>query len=80
MTVITTRITVAEDGTISGRMPAGQLPPGEHEIAITVTATPPRSPKGKPFTLENFPFHNIPWNDSTSLRREDLYDDDGRLR
>ena len=80
MTVITTRITVAEDGTISGRMPAGQLPPGEHEAAITLTTTAPRPPKGKPFTMENFPMHNIPWDGSISLHREELYDDEGRLR
>lgn len=80
MTTITTRITIAEDGTISGRMPAGQLPPGEHEAAITVTATAPRPPNGKPFTMENFPIHNIPWDDSISLHRKNLYDDEGRLR
>lgn len=80
MTVITTRITIAEDGTISGRMPAGQLPPGEHDAAITVTSIVRPLPEGKPFTMENFPIHNISWDDSISLRREDLYDDEGRLR
>ena len=80
MTVITTRINVAEDGTISGRMPVGKLPPGEYEAAITVTTAAPRPPKGKPFTMENLPIHDIPWDDSISLRREDLYDDEGRLR
>ena len=79
MTVVTTRITVAEDGTISGRMPAGQLPPGEYDAAITVATTAMRPPKGKPFTVENLPIHDIPWDGSVSLRREDLYDDEGRL-
>ena len=75
MTVITARITVAPDGTISGRAPSA-VPPGEHPVAITV----PSTPVGKLFTMENFPIHDEPWNDSVSLRREDLYDDDGRLR
>ncbi len=80
MTVITTRIIVAEDGTISGRAPVGQVPPGEHEAAITVITAAPKPPKGKPFTMEDFPIHDIPWDGSVSLRREDLYDDEGRLR
>jgi hypothetical protein len=45
---------------------------------VTSVVRPP--PEGKPFTMENFPIHNIPWDDSISLRREDLYDDEGRLR
>lgn len=80
MTTITTRVTVAEDGTISGRIPVGQLPLGEHDAVIIVTTTAPRSPKGKPFTMENLPIHDTPWDGSVSLRREDLYDDEGRLR
>ena len=79
MAVIITRITVAVDSTISGRVPAGQLPPGEYEAAITVTTTATRPPKGEPFTMENSPIHDIPWDGSVSLRREDLYDDEGRL-
>lgn len=80
MTVINTRITVAPDGTISGRMIAGQLPPGEHDAAITVTTTASRPPKGTPFTMDGFPLHDMPWDGSVSLHREDLYDDEGRLR
>ncbi len=78
MTVITTRIQVAEDGTISGRAPAGQVPPGEHVAVITVCAAAPLRRPGKPFTMENFPIHDGPWDDSISLRREDMYGDDGR--
>lgn len=75
MTIITTRITVAPDGTISGRAPR-EVPPGEHPVAIAVPVTP----AGKPFTMDNFPLHDEPWDDRISLRREDMYDDDGRLR
>jgi hypothetical protein len=80
MTVVTARIQVAEDGTISGRAPIGQLPPGEHEAAITVVASASPPWPGKPFTMESIPVHDEPWDDSISLRREDMYDDEGRLR
>jgi len=77
MTVITTRITVAPDGAISTATP---LPAGEYVATITVAA--PASPPwpGKPFTMDNFPVHSEPWDDTISLRRKDLYDDEGRLR
>ena len=69
MTVINTRITVAADGAISTATP---LPAGEYEAAIT-TAAPQR--RGSVLDL---PVHHGPWNDSVSLRREDMYGDDGR--
>jgi len=74
MTVITTRLTVRPDGSISA---AARLPAGEHAVTITVAAPPQRRP-GKPFTMDNFPIHDGPWDDSVSLRREDMYGDDGR--
>jgi hypothetical protein len=73
MTVITTRITVSPDGTIFGRAPS-EVPPGEHPVAITIATVP----AGKPFTMKNFPVHELGWEDSLSLRREDMYGDDGR--
>jgi hypothetical protein len=73
MTVITTRIQVAEDGTISGRAPPGQVPPGEHEAVITVATAPKRH-----LSVKDMPVHDEPWDDSISLRREDMYGDDGR--
>ena len=33
---------------------------------------------GKKFSVEDLPSHDIPWDDSISLRREDMYGDDGR--
>ena len=71
MTVITTRITVSPDGTISTATP---LPAGEYEAAITAPATTPK-PRGSVLDL---PVHDGPWDDSLSLRREDMYGDDGR--
>lgn len=75
MTVITTRITVSPDGTISTATP---LPAGEYTAAITAADTAPSPWPGKPFTMENFPSHDMGWDDSISLRREDMYGDDGR--
>lgn len=75
MPVITARITVAPDGAITGQAPHG-VPPGEHPVAITV----PTPPAGKLFSVKDFPMHDEPWDDSISLRREDMYDDEGRLR
>lgn len=71
MTVITTRITVSPDGTISTTPP---LPAGEYEAAITAPATTPKSRR----SVLDLPVHDGPWDDSLSLRREDMYGDDGR--
>lgn len=73
MTVVTTRIQVAEDGTISGRVPAGQVPPGEHDAVVTVATAPRRR-----LSVKDLPVYDEPWGDSISLRREDMYGDDGR--
>ena len=79
MTVINTRIVVAPDGTIYGRTPMDQLQPGEHEAVITVATTTVRLAIGKPFTMIGFPTYDVPWDGSSSLRREDMYDDEGKL-
>jgi hypothetical protein len=74
MTEIRTRILVGPDHRISGLAPA-DLPPGEHEAVVTVE--PAKLPK-KPFRVEDLPRHDLGWDDSISLRREDMYGDDGR--
>lgn len=74
MSTIRMRILVSPDHTVSGVAPA-ELPPGEHEA--TIKAAAPRS-RGKPFRYEGFPVVDAPWDDSVSLRREDMYGDDGR--
>ncbi len=50
------------------------LPADDYEAAIAAAASAPPAWPGKPFTMEDFPIHNEPWDDSISLRREDLYD------
>jgi len=78
MTVITARITVAPDGTISGRAP-GQVPAGEHEASIIVADWPARQVPSEPFDASDLPTHDLgPWPAGLSLRREDMYGEDGR--
>ena len=73
MNEIRTRIQVGPDHSISGIAPA-DVPPGEHEVTICVA--PP--PAAKRFRLADLPIHDEPWDGSISLRREDMYSDDGR--
>ena len=71
MTVVVTRIRVAPDGTISGQAPR-EVPPGEHQAPI-------RLPEPKRRQALDLPLHDCgPWDDSVSLRREDIYGPDGR--
>ncbi len=76
MTVIATRITVSPDGAISTSIP---LPAGEYEAAITVHDQPVRQLPTLPFDVDALPVHDLgPWPEGLSLRREDMYGDDGR--
>ena len=78
MTSVTTRIRVAEDGTISGRV-SGEVPPGEHEATIVVSPVRAARRPGKTFSVRRLPRIDLgPWPEGISLRREDIYSDDGR--
>lgn len=80
MQKIRTRIHVAADHTITGTAPP-ELPPGEHEVTITISPAPApaRQKAEKPFDVDDLPSHDLgPWPEGLSLRREDLYGDDGR--
>lgn len=70
---IRTRVRVSPDRLITGTAPQ-EVPPGEHEVAILVAAPLPR----KRFRLADLPMHDTVWDGSISLRREDMYGDDGR--
>jgi hypothetical protein len=74
MLTVTTKVRVAEDGTLEARVPT-TLPPGEHEAVIVVNETNPDKPK---FRVADLPVHPGPWDHTVSLRREDMYGDDGR--
>ena len=76
MTIITTRISVLPDGTVSLAQP---LPVGEYlarvELANVLVARPPL----EPFDITRLPVFDLgPWPEGLGLRREDMYGDDGR--
>ena len=77
MTQIHTRIRVGRDRSITGVAPP-EVPPGEHEVTITLVPSAARQMPTKKFSVEDLPSHDIPWDDSISLRRADMYGDDGR--
>ena len=74
MTAIMARVRVSPDHSISGVAPEN-VPVGEHDVIITV---PDRTPRPKFFRAADLPTHDLPWDGSISLRREDMYGDDGR--
>ncbi len=74
MAIITTLITVGADGTISGQAPR-EIVPGEHQA--TIMAAPAAARRR---SVRDMPRHDLPWDGSISLRREDMYDENGMLR
>ena len=75
---IKARIRVDADHKISGVAPP-DVPPGEHEITITMAPPPARQRMKKPFDVNDLPEHDLgPWPEGLSPRREDIYGDDGR--
>jgi hypothetical protein len=75
---VRTRIHVDADRVITGVAPP-EVPPGQHEVTITVRPSRTRQPHQKPFGVNDLPEHDLgPWPEGLSLRREDLYDEDGR--
>jgi len=65
-------IHIAADHGISGVAPP-ELPAGDHEAIITIVDRPTRR-------VADLPIHHGRWDDKISLRREDMYADDGRRR
>lgn len=76
---VRSRIRVGADHAITGMAPP-DVPPGEHEVMITVWPPPVHpEPEKKPFNVDDLPTVDLgPWPKNLSLRREDIYDDDGR--
>jgi len=78
MTEIRTRVLVSQDHRISGTAPPA-VPPGEHEVTITVPSPLSQQRPDEPFDIDALPTHDLgPWPEGLSLRREDMYDEDGR--
>lgn len=72
MLTVRTRVRVV-DGRLEATLPAS-VPAGDHEAVIVIDAAE-RKPK---FDISKFPVDDRPWDESTPLRREDMYGDDGR--
>jgi hypothetical protein len=53
-----------------------ELPPGYYRVVLVVEETPQPEPERPPLIM---PVHDVgPWPEGLSLRREDMYGDDGR--
>ena len=76
MIQIHTRIRVDTERRITGVAPL-DVPPGEHEATITLVPGPDRRMPARKPTIKDLPSHHIPWDDSISLHREDMYDGNG---
>jgi hypothetical protein len=79
MTKIQTRLRVARDGTVTGRVDP-RVPPGEHEAILIVADSANDHPVKKvDLGMVDFPVDDCgPWPERLSLSRQDLYGDDGR--
>ena len=73
MRALEVTITVEHDGTMPKQSPVG-LPPGTHAAVLVVNELVPARPPKPPFPV----IEVGPWPTDLSLRREDLYGDDGR--
>jgi hypothetical protein len=66
---------VAPDGTLSLQVPT-DLKAGRHRAVVIVDENPRAAQKARSLKL---PLHDVgPWPKALSLRREDMYGDDGR--
>jgi hypothetical protein len=69
------RIEIAEDGTITGQAPP-DLKPGVREVEVAADPRPAESAKS---FMADWPSYDCgPWPEGLSLRREDMYGDNGR--
>ncbi len=76
MTIISTRMTVGPDRAISI---ATKLQAGDYVASIEMCNDPGRQAATQAFDVDGLPVHDFgPWPEGISLRRDDLYGDDGR--
>ena len=76
-TIEATAVVTAE-GTLTVRVPP-DIPPGEHQVVITIGDAPAPAPTGDPEApLVLHTFNLDAWPADARFRREDIYDDDGR--
>jgi hypothetical protein len=75
MRTIETTATVTADGTLTVEVPP-DIPPGRHHIVMLIDEQP--APPAVPPPCDVPVLHVGAWPAALSLRREDLYGDDGR--
>ena len=76
MKTITAEIEVPETGTITLPVPTG-LQPGVHSVLVIIEEAAESPLQSKSF--DDFPVDSVgAWRGDRSLRRENLYGDDGR--
>ena len=75
MRTVETVASVIAGGTLTLQVPV-DVPPGDHQVVLVIDERPIPPKKRPPL---NFPVDSYgPWPKNLSLRREDMYDDDGR--
>ncbi len=75
MRTIETAATITAEGTLTVQVPP-DIPPGPHRIVVVIDDQPDM-PDAR--ALHDFPvIHVGAWPAALSLRREDMYGDDGR--
>ncbi len=72
---ITLDVVVAQDRTVTLQLPP-DVAPGPHRVTLYV-ASPATEPTRRP-PLQLPVIHLPDWSDTSTLRREDMYGDDGR--
>jgi hypothetical protein len=75
MKTIDTTATVTEDNTLIAKV-TSDISPGEHRVVLVIDENP--APKRSRQPLKFPADHYGAWPSNLSLRREDIYGDDGR--
>ena len=74
MKTIETTAVIGNDRTLSLQLPP-DITPGQHHVVVVIEELLP----AKTTSLDDFPTIDLgPWPAGLSLRREDMYGDDGR--
>ena len=75
MRTIEATATVADDGTLTVRVPS-DMPPGQLRVLLVIDARP--GDEGTDFLADLPVIHVASWPADLSMRREEMYDDSGR--
>jgi hypothetical protein len=75
MRTIETVVNVGVDRKLTVQLPS-DIPTGTHAVVVVIDEIPkPR----RAFSMKDFPAHDVgPWPEGFTVRREEIYGDDGR--